>query len=672
MSDAPKSLPRRDAGMTLPELLISMVVIGLILAVVAGSMVVTLRTQRSTDGRLNVARSEQGVSMWLPTDLASAVTANDEPGSPLCAAPCPTAASLGGSNALVLSWPSGSATTTVAYLYRPQSSGQGFELLRVECTGGTCQSLVVLHDLAAPSGVFVPGVTPVPDDVINVTIPLAADATSEGGATDSSSGARRIIVTINGGGASEGDGGGVNRVSITAGGTDLGTLEAEKVTGPSFLKAQSRCGGPITIIVDDSGSIAAAGAATKVEEGVRSFVKALAGTPTKVQIIAFSNESRQLDSPTVTAWNHYYEMTNLTTVSALVGEDDGVPAGTIRQRLGQTGGTNWEDAIYRTFYSDTMLGTRLDADGNPATYVPNLVVFFTDGEPTRNMEGGSSYRSTSGIPSGPIQRAQPKWPTPNGSAFDQEGYDRADFWINDFRNSEDYRIVGVGVGSIANSNTKVYAFNDATAQSYSYGLTYSSSNVYRRSSGGGTSGSAFARNTTTEKVLGNFVVGGALLTGGTPYVKASYDDATDKWTNTAAADLFVTEDWDALAAALTEIAVGKCGGTLTLQTRMMDGSNAPSDVSYETQGKIVTTSAITRAASFEFDFPAGTGYSTPVVPQDFATTGYTAESWACTLRGLPLSAARWSLIVPTNRAAGINVQVEPNEAVSCTLTVSPS
>ena len=52
--------------MSMPELLISVVILGLISAVLSSAMIVTLRLQDNAEGRLNVARSEQAVSMFLP------------------------------------------------------------------------------------------------------------------------------------------------------------------------------------------------------------------------------------------------------------------------------------------------------------------------------------------------------------------------------------------------------------------------------------------------------------------------------------------------------------------------------------------------------------------------------------------------------------------------------
>ena len=62
----------RDAGFTLPELLVSIIVLGSLVAVLSSALIVTFQQQDNTEGRLNVPRAEQNVSMWIPADLASA------------------------------------------------------------------------------------------------------------------------------------------------------------------------------------------------------------------------------------------------------------------------------------------------------------------------------------------------------------------------------------------------------------------------------------------------------------------------------------------------------------------------------------------------------------------------------------------------------------------------
>ena len=161
-----------DAGMTLPELLIAITILGLLVAVISSALVVTLRQESSTMGRLNVARSEQSVGMWLPGDLASAGVVSVEPDWSPCGqievdgvwsptgVECPPLGLPAGLNALMLGWSfkdaDGNVTyTNVSYQFYQDSDGT-FSMARVECvsSGGAwaCERIVVLRDLSPPPG----------------------------------------------------------------------------------------------------------------------------------------------------------------------------------------------------------------------------------------------------------------------------------------------------------------------------------------------------------------------------------------------------------------------------------------------------------------------------------------------------------------------------------------
>ena len=166
-------------------------------------MIVTLRQERNTDGRLNVARSEQTIGMWIPADLSSADTVDTSPDATPCGAPvCDGIDLTDGSNVLLLSWSTETGTGTTVDdqrllpLRTDAENGADYELSRVVCSssggGWTCSSFVVFRDLPGPPAgdPFVPGVAsgaacraavdPVPctrpDWVIIVSEPLAADA----------------------------------------------------------------------------------------------------------------------------------------------------------------------------------------------------------------------------------------------------------------------------------------------------------------------------------------------------------------------------------------------------------------------------------------------------------------------------------------------------------------
>ena len=235
-----------------------------------------------------------------------------------------------------------------------------------------------------------------------------------------------MIVSINGGGDSEGAGGGINQISITAGGTVRTSIAANSVQGaPTFVEARSRCGGPMTVVVDESNSIGSS--INDVKAGVRTFVEALAGTPVQLQVVRFHTYASVLGSA---QWHEYFDMTDQADVDTLLASINDLKGS---WSTSPNGGTNWEEAMYRTFYK---------ADGSTADTIPETVVFFTDGVPTFDR---LVHKSAPGIiPAEPPAPSAP-WPTSTGSSYSQVAFRRADYISNQFRRS--VRMIGVGVGN---------------------------------------------------------------------------------------------------------------------------------------------------------------------------------------------------------------------------------
>ena len=128
---------RRDAGFTLPELLVTIIVLGSIVAVLSSAIIVTFQQKDNTEGRLNVTRAEQNVGMWIPADLASTGTVpSTDPNLSPCSATLDRyehlpvkRRRLTGSNALFLSWTDQESiigvglvtvTTNVSYHFTPR------------------------------------------------------------------------------------------------------------------------------------------------------------------------------------------------------------------------------------------------------------------------------------------------------------------------------------------------------------------------------------------------------------------------------------------------------------------------------------------------------------------------------------------------------------------------
>lgn len=803
------SNPRRggDAGMTLPELLIAVMLLGMIIIVLSSAIVVTLRQNSSTEGRINVARSEQSISLWIPADLASASTVDTGPDATPCgAAVCDGIDLSSGSNVMLLTWSTETGNgnvvlTNVSYHFAPAGDGQTYELTRVVCTsaggGWSCDSFVVLRDLPGPPAgdSFVPGVgngaacraevDPVPctrpDWVIIVSEPLAADAISESETLSSVppdergesevKDANRVIVSINGGGDSAGAGGGINQISITAGGTVRTTIAANSVQGaPSFVEARSRCGGPMTVVVDESNSIGSS--IVDVKAGIRRFVEALAGTPVKIQVVRFHTVGSILGS---SDWHHYFDMTNEADVDTLLAAIDDLKG----SWSGTNGGTNWEEALFRTFYN---------ADGSTADTIPETVVFFTDGVPTFDR---LVYKASPGVlPADPPAPSAP-WPASTGSAYSQVAFRRADFISNQFRRS--VRMVGVGVGSgITQSSNWIsdpgagyrlqwergsyshvrdtieyqarYQKKNSSKGAYYWVslATYNATASNRRRDVGWTAVSSAEFQTFENPVNTNSNDGGrTVVASSTPVSTTEYNANVSNplyrvvsktwnngpdweiWTgsrssgnsneyrstklynsppyeafdppvtastrndvilarliagndngtpavwngttygNAEIADMYVLPQWSQFGTAMEAVALGECGGTLTLQTKIGGTTPAPDPFRYQNsvvkdadgnvvplEPTIVTTNQQFTTGTFDFIVPNGQYVTVDILPQNYSElTTYSPGSWSCRAGNAPRSVT--PIDIPDGgNWKGARVRVAANEAVSCMLSVT--
>jgi hypothetical protein len=144
-----------------------------------------------------------------------------------------------------------------------------------------------------------------------------------------------------------------------------------------------------------------------------------------------------------------------------------------------------------------------------------------------------------------------------------------------------------------------------------------------------------------------------------------------QYTNPEVADLYISPNWSQFDDALRAVALGECGGTLTLQTKLTDGSPAPVEFQYQrsTDGRVVKTTPQVKAATFDFSIPSGQSITVDVLPTNLSeTVAYQNGSWTC--RAGPDD--RPVVAVPNagGPLSGVQVSVGANEAVSCTLTVS--
>jgi hypothetical protein len=347
-----------------------------------------------------------------------------------------------------------------------------------------------------------------------------------------------------------------------------------------------------------------------------------------------------------TGWNKFFDLSNPADVTLLMG-----PTGTtgLISSIQRDGGTNWEDALHRAYYTNTGVPYR-DA-GNPATPEPEMVVFFTDGEPTFDREAHDSDSSSVGPASIPSRF---DWETAGntnyGADFSPRGWYRADDIVDDFR---EIRFIGVGVGS---------AFDESTKVNHS-GWPYTGNKNNKKYT-----------PIPKEVFLGDLTAGGDPSQYGTSssggYVVRRYSSSSG-WGDVSNANLLVTNDMSKFGSALTEIALAECGGTLTVQTRDQAGNPADAKITYQIGDEVVTTTRIAKAGTFDIPLNGIPSATVDLVPQSFDGTGYTPSSWSCRAGGVALTQGSDYDLITGNAGDGISVTVSANAAVSCTLSVSP-
>ena len=158
----PRRALRRCDGFTLPELLVTMTVIGIIISAIAAAVIVSLKNDDRSATSLRGSRDAQTLSLWLPADVQSASPAGGADPNPATAtgclnSPARTATNL---NVLRLMWTTETATTYyAAYRAVRPSPSQSWELVRTYCTAGTAataaNTVIVVRNLASGSGATV-------------------------------------------------------------------------------------------------------------------------------------------------------------------------------------------------------------------------------------------------------------------------------------------------------------------------------------------------------------------------------------------------------------------------------------------------------------------------------------------------------------------------------------
>jgi hypothetical protein len=192
-----------------------------------------------------------------------------------------------------------------------------------------------------------------------------------------------------------------------------------------------------------------------------------------------------------------------------------------------------------------------------------------------------------------------------------------------------------------------------------------------------------AFETAVTANVGNDVILARFITGndnGVPWQGALN-------TNESEATMFIEPNWSLVPTALKAVALGECGATLTIQTKLTSGSYAVDPFDYVNTGissypadtpltphlaVLKTTGPSARAQTFDFDMSDGLSRIVKIEPGDMSDlTQYTGGSWSCKAG---VSNRPVTVIPPAAGSSwtGMSVLVGANEAVSCIHTVTTS
>lgn len=146
---------RRDAGMTLVELLIVSVLLGLVTTVIAAAFITVLRVTPTTEFRIDDARTNRNLQGWLIRDVSSTppnvYSIVDGVGyiDSSSAIPAGHECTTSGIHVLLMAWKDGGTSYRAQYTIQG-SAASGFEVVRTIC-GGASRTHKVSGDVSSAS-----------------------------------------------------------------------------------------------------------------------------------------------------------------------------------------------------------------------------------------------------------------------------------------------------------------------------------------------------------------------------------------------------------------------------------------------------------------------------------------------------------------------------------------
>ncbi len=615
---------RRDAGFTLPEMLISVMISGILIVSIAMAFTTVLRTEASASTRLAESKDITFVQTWLPIDLSSAIASHDEADEAALATALATQVP-GGPPPVAVNHDFGPDSTNVLTLVRPDlDAGVGvyyvvayryeqvngewrisrYEIRNPGTVSETVKTVGVAYEVPAP---------PVGPDGVATWVPktpptFAAEVIARTQYIRPVG--ENVTFTFDSGKTFVSGGGGLSAQNVL---DSNGRGGLQNPTAPP-----SRCGGRIAMVIDTSGSVPAGNGDEATKDAAEGFIRGFTGTPTTLSLNGFDMEAYGMGivdgakvnngvrSPYLSLLDPGTEVENLvkrvtdlenfgtTDPNKWPGSGGGPTSAKQMQRdpngdgihwdqiyTNVKSGTNWEDGLWTVFR---------DAAGNYyGTEQPELLVFITDGEPNlvRTAAGGWADAS-------------------NTAAKDAAAI------IAKRAKSDGTRVIGVMVGNKSGNNTYVGYLKD--------------------------------------------------VVGSLEYTPAK--------NNAGTASLFKGQ-FTELGSILRSIMIAECGGTITVQKRIDFGSGP---VKPSTGEWTITASDqgdrkldVEETSSVTFDYGFGASETSKTVQVSEAGSGFVYDRTECTSNGAPIA------VGPPEAAgtAGFSVELQPDRAVSCVMISRP-
>ena len=175
---------------------------------------------------------------------------------------------------------------------------------------------------------------------------------------------------------------------------------------------------------------------------------------------------------------------------------------------------------------------------------------------------------------------------------------------------------------------------------------------------------------TNQRILADLVA-----PGGATY--AVYNTTTQSYGDVREVNMFVETNWARFNDAIRDVALGECGGTVTIQTKVGSGAAATSVNDPFTYSNLahqtVETSSAYKSGTFDVVLPGAASSTIQINVENQSTlTAWQFVNWVCTEKGAALTAPAMQVLPPDSTGwRGITLNVAANTAISCIQTVAP-